>query len=141
MRPGLSLLAAIISTALISGCFTPQRSRLEHVLAGASNKAEGSLVIESSVYHKQQQNMGEEKWDAFITIRNNALISSDCVILLRVYNNKGKMLDEYLIFTDTLAYESTVTHHDEMYIKNEHLDHISFAKYDFNCIKKDILGR
>ncbi len=138
----LPLLAVALAVAFISGCATtPQEGTLEQVFAEASNKTEGSLTIKSTVYTKRQHNMEEEKWSAVITIRNNASISSNCNILLRVFGSNGGMLDEYLLFNDMLKYESTVTRRDEIYIKNEHLEHISFAKYHFNCIKKDILGR
>lgn len=138
----LPLLAAALAVAFISGCATtPQMDRLEHVFAEASNKTEGSLVISGELYTKSQRNIEEEIWNAVITIQNNALISSNCNIFLRVFNSKGRMLDEYLIFNDILKYESTITHRDEIYIKNVHLEQISFAKYYYNCIKKNILGR
>ncbi len=138
----LPLLAAALAVAFISGCATPPRmSRLEQVFAETGNKIEGSLVMTNTVYSKQQHNIEEEIWNAVITIRNNASISSNCNILLRVYGSNGGMIDEYLLFSGMLQYERTVTHRDEIYIKKAHLEQISSAKYHYNCNKKDILGR
>ncbi|MCK4910681.1 MAG: hypothetical protein KAR83_03515, partial [Thermodesulfovibrionales bacterium] len=114
--------------------------RLEQVFAEVGHKSEGYLVISDEIYTKSQRNIEEEIWSAVLTIRNNAPISSNCNIFLKVFNSNGSLLDEYLLFNDMLGYESTITHRDEIYIKSTHLGQISFARYHYNCVKKDILG-
>ncbi len=142
LRRVLSLLAAVIAIALMSACAsTGQKPRLEQIFAEADNKSDGFLVISNTRYTKRQRNIEEEIWNAVMTIRNNGPVSSNCNVLLRVFNINGMMLDEYLLFNDMLGYESSITYRDEIYIKGAHLDQISFAMYHYNCVKKDILGR
>ncbi len=138
----LRILLLLWAALLVGACAPgPRHDSLEEVFAAAGNLREGFLEVEDATYVKHRRNIEEVRWSVRISIRNNAPISGYCNVLLQVFDGQGKMLDEYLVFNDILNYESMVTHLDEIFIKRAHLDRISFARYAFNCVKKDMLGR
>ena len=133
----------LLWAALLVGACAPglRHNPLEEVLADAGNWQEGSIEVVEATYVKHRSNIEEVRWSVRLSIRNHAPISGYCNVLLQVFNEDGKLLDEYLVFNDILNYESTVTHNDEIFIKRIHLEQISFARYAYNCVKKDMLGR
>ncbi len=133
----------LLWTALLVGACAPglRHNPLEAVLAEAGNWREGSIEVVEATYVKHRSNIEEVRWSARLSIRNHAPISGYCNVLLQVFDKDGKLLDEYLVFNDNLNYESMVTHNDEIFIKRIHLDKISFARYAYNCVKKNMLGR
>jgi hypothetical protein len=139
----LLILLVLIASMSLAGHAEARKnvSKLEKILNSAGNRIEGSLEIMRASYRKRHSNIEEERWDVLIRIRNNASISSNCNVMLSVFNNSGTLLDEYLIFNDLLTYEHLVAFEDNIYIKRSHVPLISFARYTFSCIKKQILGR
>ncbi len=138
----LRILLLLCAALLVGACAPrPPHDPLEEILATAGNWREGFIEVEDATYIKHRSNIEEVRWSARLSIRNNAPISGYCNVLLQVFDEDGKLLDEYLVFNDILNYESMVTHNDEIFIHRHHLDRISFARYAFNCVKKDMLGR
>ncbi len=152
LRHLILLMLSVLSVLIVVACATGPLNisgedpldpldPLEKILSRAENSKQGSLEIKSATYLISKNNIEEERWSSRLSIQNHAPVSGHCNILLQVFNKEGNMLDEYLVFNDTLNYESMVTHNDIISIKRTHLELIHSARYSYNCLKKDLLGR
>jgi hypothetical protein len=135
-------LASALCMALVAGCAgVAGDPELLEVFRNAENQREGHLSLEEITFEKRSLNIEQERIRVRLLIKNNAFISSACNISIQTFDMEGRMLDEYLIFNDMLPYEDQVRHRDDIYVKREHRERILKARYNYNCLKKEVLGR
>jgi hypothetical protein len=147
-RAGLIICAAL-AFFLVAGCGpakkpTPEKkpasvSALESAFERMGAVQKGRLLVEPVRFTRIARNIEDERWEAALRITSTADVDTLCNVTLRIYNSKREVLQEHIIFNDSIPYMGTVYQADIFFVERKILPSVASTGFEFNCVIREIL--